>query len=197
MILTETTDYIVVNKPRGWLTIPGRDPSSNQVVLSEKLSERYSGLLTVHRLDVVTSGVILFARNEAFHKIAQEWFRRRQVKKEYRAIACGIPTTPAFRSTEPIDEKASETFFKVIARGPHFFHVSAQPKTGRLHQIRKHLSHLGLPILGDIAYGGSALPHSSGIALHSYSLTLPEIPTFTAPLPDDFITWMREAKIQS
>ncbi|MCM0605809.1 MAG: RNA pseudouridine synthase [Xanthomonadaceae bacterium] len=196
MILHETAQFIVVDKPRGWLTIPGRDPGSHQPVLIDKLRERFPELWIVHRLDVVTSGVIIFARNEAFHKSAQEWFRRRQVDKEYRAIACGTPTTPAFRCNEPIDEKVSETFFKVLARGPHFFLVSAKPKTGRLHQIRKHLSSLGYPILGDVTYGGSALPQSSGIALHSYSMKLPELSPFTAALPEDFLTWIKEAKIK-
>lgn len=195
MILAETADFIVANKPRGWLTIPGRDQASKKPILVNKIREQFGKIYVVHRLDVVTSGVILFARNDRFHKLAQAAFQNRNIEKSYLAIAEGKSSAPAFMCNEPIDEKPSQTFFKVMRQGPAHFLVNAKPRTGRLHQIRKHLAGLGHAVLGDVAYGAEPISEPDSIALHAETLSLKTLGTFTAPLPADFKNWLKQYEI--
>lgn len=191
MILKIDPDYLIIDKPGGWLTIAGRDPSSPAKVLFVELQKQFDPLLICHRLDQVTSGVMVFARTADFHKTAQAWFSKHQIKKTYLFIARGTPTTPAFQVEEPIDGKSSQTLFQVTAQGNGYFYGRARPTTGRQHQIRKHLQHQGFPILGDTLYGGDALNIPHRIALHAESLTLPSVGEFRAPIPKDFEGWLK------
>jgi 23S rRNA pseudouridine1911/1915/1917 synthase len=125
----------------------------------------------VHRLDRDTSGVILVARSDAAHYRLARQFAERSIEKEYFAIVCGAPERDrdvidrpigfhphvrekmAIRRDDPSSRPAA-TFYEVLERFPGFASLRILPKTGRTHQIRVHLNHLGCPILCDRQYGG-------------------------------------------
>ncbi len=140
---------------------------------------RSQGLLeearVVHRLDRGTSGVIFFPKHKsAAAQIAGE-FKAGRVEKVYWAVVAGNPTEDSWEVDAPIGKlnkfrygvmrpgKESVTGFRVIARGADATLIEARPVTGRTHQIRVHLSHSGLPIIGDTSYGG---PPQTRIMLH-------------------------------
>ncbi len=125
----------------------------------------------VHRLDRDTSGVILVARNDQAHARLAEQFAARQIEKEYLAIVCGSPAHDRDYIDSPIgfhphvrqmmairrdtpESRPAETFYEVLERFDGFATVKLLPKTGRTHQIRVHLSHIGCPVLCDRQYGG-------------------------------------------
>jgi 23S rRNA pseudouridine1911/1915/1917 synthase len=177
----------------------------------------------VHRLDRDTSGVIVIAKTNAVHMHLGQQFHDRHVQKEYFAITAGridrdrdlidapIGRHPYQRDKMAIRDgdvtsKPASTFYEVISRHGRFTQVRLKPKTGRTHQIRVHLAHLGCPILCDRLYAGHSEITASFVhgaqpregesvvldrqALHARSLTFvnPQSGremTFEAPLPDD------------
>ncbi|UCH27935.1 MAG: RluA family pseudouridine synthase [Trueperaceae bacterium] len=164
----------------------------------------------VHRLDRDTSGVMVIAKHDSAHRHLANSFKRHLTEKEYLAIAAGTLTSdtvveapigrhPVNRKTMTIGgtkPKSASTTFRIIDRLRGFTLVKARPLTGRTHQIRVHLAHLGAPILGDTVYGRS----SSAIgrqALHAYRLTLPHprdnlAVSFLAEVPEDIIeAWIK------
>ena len=203
----------MVNKPAGWLSIPGRDSPDGKPspypVLSEWASDdeaRFTGVpegrvWVVHRLDVETSGVMLFARSAAAHKQAGEWFMKHQVKKTYDAIAQGLPGAPVFRVNEPIEGARAVTQVEVRERLQGAFLARVRIVTGKRHQIRIHLANSGFPVWGDERYGGSMKIDLPGgplsverVALHSAKLELPGGETFEAAWPEDFQRWLTAAR---
>ena len=201
-ILHEDADFVVLNKPSGWLSIPGRDPASPEPVLTLWLTEYLKGVapLIVHRLDRFTSGVILFAKTAEAHQRANSWFLKREVKKVYHFLASPSPSKPAIQIRTDVDGKPAQTLFEVIQKGETYFYGRATPLTGRFHQIREHAKEAGFPILGDKPYGGicqmtiqstaRVFPH---FWLHAFELTLP-FGKFQAPLPSEFKTLVEELK---
>ena len=185
----------------------------------------------VHRLDKNTSGLIIIAKNStALHRLARQ-FANRQVEKKYQAIVWGVPEpakglikTNIGRSVrnrkvmtsypfEGKDGKTAITEYRVQQSLCYFSLVEVTLHTGRTHQIRVHMQHLGHPILGDETYGGSSirnLPFSKSEsfvnnlletiprqALHAESLTFTQPTTseklsFTAPLPEDMLTALKK-----
>src|SRR5688500_13416188 len=103
--IAKTSDWLVVDKPAGWLTIPGRDPGASESVLSAWAERELGGekAWVVHRIDRETSGLVLFARNAEAHRTANEWFERHRVKKLYHLIAQGVPASPLFKLTHAIE----------------------------------------------------------------------------------------------
>ncbi|MEM6689276.1 MAG: RluA family pseudouridine synthase [Planctomycetota bacterium] len=229
-ILFEDDGMIVVNKPPGMVVHPARGHWNG--TLTAALAFRFQSLSDVggatrpgivHRLDRDTSGVIVVAKTNAVHLDLSEQFAERTTDKEYFAIA----TTPIDRDRDLIDQpignhphqrdkqairhdhatsRPAQTFFEVIERHGRFTLVKLSPKTGRTHQLRVHLAHIGSPILCDRLYAGHAVvtaselrgkrvsPDESPIltrqALHARRLTLThpfskQRMTFEAPIPDD------------
>jgi len=168
-VLYENADVVVVDKPEGLASIPERQPQGESLV--ELLSaERGEKLYTVHRLDKETSGVIIFARNAEAHRWLNRQFERRLVEKAYLALVHGVVAEDGGTIDEPLRQfgsgrigvdkdggKASVTEFTVVERYEAFTLVEARPRTGRRHQIRVHLYHLGHPIAGDPLYGEAAM----------------------------------------
>lgn len=169
IIIKETPDYVILNKPAGMLTIPDRHDNQLQSVQG-LLKKHYGEIFTVHRLDKDTSGIILFARNEAAHKYYSQQFETRNVQKFYMGLVNGqlIPATGSV--DEPIMEhpvqkgkmvtnrkgKSALTDYEVLEAFGLYSFVKLQIHTGRTHQIRVHMKHLGHPIAVDELYGTDA-----------------------------------------
>lgn len=176
-ILYEDDWLVCVNKPAGMVAHPARGHWSG--TLASALQFRYGGTLSgaggpcrpgiVHRLDRDTTGVILVARNDIAHAKLSRQFENRTVEKEYFAIAYGeamrdcdwidAPIGPHTHNREKKmvrfdspEARAAKTFYEVAERFDGFTAFRAFPKTGRTHQIRLHLAHIGHPIAGDALY---------------------------------------------
>lgn len=209
-ILFEDADWIVINKPPGLPTHETIDSSRHHLVraLSLFLATRdkilparvYLGIH--HRLDVNTSGVLLFTkRKEANAPVAQA-FQDRTVQKTYLAVSLGELREPAViksflaesrqnkRRVESVRSggKYAETAIRAVAtktiQARRVSLIEASPKTGRTHQIRVHLGENNLPILGDETYG-VRFPGVKRVLLHAWQLEVLG-KKFRAPLPDDF-----------
>lgn len=166
-ILEETEDWIAVYKPAPLPMHPGGRYFKN--TLTAMLEEMgYPDLKIVHRLDAVTSGIVLLAKTKEFAQKAMTEFAEGRVQKTYFAEISGQPkedkitiNTPIKRKTGFVFEsnpdltnaKPAETIFTVIERKEHSCIVKCEPKTGRTHQIRLHLEHWGYPIIDDPIYG--------------------------------------------
>ena len=195
-ILADTGEWVVVDKPPGWLTIAGR--GEEYPILADWLRQRYPDLMIVHRLDRETSGVILFARGPEAHRRASLWFQKRMTKKTYTCLAAGTAARPMLKIQRPIERVACTTQVEVKERFAQAFLALVRPLTGRRHQIRIHLAAEGHPILGDPRYGGArSIQFKSGqameiprVSLHAASLELPSGEKFEAVYPADFSAWL-------
>lgn len=161
----ENNNIVVMNKPAGLLSVPDRMQSA--VSLKEILEQRYGKIFTVHRLDKDTSGVILFAKNEAAHKYFSGVFENRTVRKIYYGFVHGSPSEPSGEVDAPIMEhpvqkgvmvvnpkgKPAQTLYEVVRDFQLYSFVQFQILTGRTHQIRLHCKQLGHPIVCDAVYG--------------------------------------------
>ena len=177
-ILYEDDAMAAVNKPPGMVVHPSKGHWSGTLAAALQFHfEQLSGAGgptrpgIVHRLDRDTSGVIVVAKtDEAHHALAQQ-FENRTTEKEYVAIVVGVPDRDRDRINAPIGThpyqrqkmairrvhhtaREAETFYEVVERFAGYTLLRVQPKTGRTHQIRVHLAHVGLPVLCDKLYGG-------------------------------------------
>jgi len=164
-VLVENEWFIAINKPSGMLSIPDRMQS--EVSLKDILIERYGSIYTVHRLDKDTSGIIVFAKDEAKHKQLSQLFEGREVQKFYVGLVNGklfnpkgsidaaIMEHPAKNGTMVIHAKGkpSLTDYEVLEDFGIYSWVQFQIHTGRTHQIRVHTKHLGNSIACDSLYG--------------------------------------------
>ncbi len=218
-VLYEDEHLVAIDKSANMIVHPGRGQTRGTLVAAlqfhfDSLSD-VGGMLRpgiVHRLDRDTTGVIVVAKNNQVHHKLSKQFELREVTKRYHAICWGSPELdsdyiethvgPSRRNREkmrvvPEGGKARHamTFYEVLERYQGLSYVRLSPRTGRTHQLRVHMSHLGHPILADRLYNGI---RSEGLelpirrqALHAYSLELTHPVTgrsirFEAPLPDDF-----------
>lgn len=188
-ILDETDEYLAVFKPAPMPMHPGGRYNKN--TLTAILEEMgFSGLRITHRLDAVTSGVVLFAKNKVFAKSVMEAFTSGNVKKEYVAKVSGIPAEKKKRISSKIRRRHGFVFesgpnldsgaqgvteFEVLESDSNSSIVRCNPITGRTHQIRLHLAEWGYPIIDDPIYGpegdtSSKLTQNVGISLVSSRL---------------------------
>lgn len=174
-ILFENEAFIAIDKPAGFLSIPdreGKEPS-----LKSWLRQKYGNIFTVHRLDRETSGVIVFAKDEATHKYLSGIFENREVEKQYQGIVVGVLPDQQGSVDLPIMEhparpgvmvanrrgKASLTDYQVVEELGAYSLVQFRIHTGRTHQIRVHMQALGHPIACDELYGDGRPVYLSSI----------------------------------
>jgi 23S rRNA pseudouridine1911/1915/1917 synthase len=220
-ILFQNEAFIAINKPSGLLTIPDRE--GKDISLKGLLRERFTEVFTVHRLDRDTSGIVVFALTEQMHKHLSQQFEARETKKIYNGLVLGKPVQDEGVINEPIAEhptrkgymtvwrkgKESITEYNVLENFRFYSWMQFCILTGRTHQIRVHMKHLGNPIVCDPLYGdGKPLfisqlkrdyklsqsmeeerPILSRLALHSAQLSFTDMDgrnvNLEAPLPKD------------
>lgn len=182
-ILYLDDDLIIVNKPSGLLCVPGLSEPEN---LHDLVIKQHPNARVVHRLDMATSGLVIFALNHESQKQLGKMFEHKRIRKHYIAevagsikARCGELHVPLIcdwekRPKQKVDwqkGKASTTYFEVEQRTDTSTRVLLQPITGRTHQLRLHMFQLGHPILGDKFYhqnGSEKL--SNRLLLHAFHL---------------------------
>ncbi|MBL0215903.1 MAG: RluA family pseudouridine synthase [Myxococcales bacterium] len=186
---------IIANKPAGLVTAP--TPESDRGDLLDQLGTQFGEVYLVHRLDLPTSGLLVFARTREANKRLGELFKVHDVEREYRAVCAGEVTAQTI--DRPVDGKRAVTHLGVIEPLAGATLVSARLETGRTHQIRVHLAGLGHPVLGDHQHGGETsrtfVPRAPRLALHAAVLGFVHPITrervrFEAPLPDELARWI-------
>lgn len=201
-ILYEDESVIVVDKPAGLLTVPGKLENRQDCLISRLQAARWNAL-TVHRLDCDTSGVIIFARTKQAQGFLGQEFEQRRAQKTYIARLKGNLTPDSgtvdlplgsdwdFRPRQKVDHvkgRPALTDWQVIDRSEHETRVRLTPHTGRSHQLRVHMLALGHPILGDQIYAPETLADHNRLMLHAETLSLhhpvtKERVAFTSPAP--------------
>jgi tRNA pseudouridine32 synthase/23S rRNA pseudouridine746 synthase len=183
-VIYEDRWLVVVDKPCGVLSVPGRSGKLRDSVATRIVAD-HPGASVVHRLDLDTSGLVIVAKDEVTHAALQRAFARREIDKRYVAWLDGAVTRDAgtielaLRTDiddrprqihDPVYGKAAVTEWRVIAREGDHTVVELVPRTGRTHQLRVHAAHplgIGAAIIGDRLYGSRAAPR---LMLHARSL---------------------------
>jgi tRNA pseudouridine32 synthase/23S rRNA pseudouridine746 synthase len=184
-ILHADDDIIVLDKPHGLLTVPGKDPRLADS-LETRVQAKWPTSKVVHRLDKDTSGLLLMALNKRALGILGSQFEHRKTTKSYVARVWGLieddhgfvdlplATDWENKPRQQVDHergRASRTEWRVLARENNVTRVSLIPHTGRTHQLRVHMMSLGHPILGDEFYAtGEALDAAERLQLHATEL---------------------------
>jgi len=200
-ILLEAPRFVVVAKPsgllvhRGW----GDDPVTALELVRDRVGR---WVYPVHRLDRATSGALLFALDPEAARALHDRFEAGEVQKRYLALVRGVPPEEALidhaiprREGGPRVPAVTEV--RRLHAGDHLALVEARPRTGRLHQVRRHLKHISHPVIGDANYGKGALNRLyrdqfglARLALHAAEIAFLDPWTgapvrVAAPLPDD------------
>jgi tRNA pseudouridine65 synthase len=194
---------VVANKPSGLLVHRGWD-RDDDVALFRVRDALGMRVHPIHRLDRGTSGALVFARTAEAAAALSRSFEAKDVRKRYLALVRGVPAECgtidyAIPKREGGPRVAAVTHFRLLARSPieRCALVLAEPETGRLHQVRRHLRHLGHPLIGDVNYGSGPINRDyraryalHRLALHALSVSFahPVLATridVTAPVPDD------------
>ena len=193
---------LVANKPAGLLAVPGRG-ADKQDCLSTRIQREFPDALIVHRLDMATSGLMVFARGTAMQRRLSQVFRKREVEKCYVAIVAGKMGQPTGEVNLPIVAdwpnrplrkidaalgKPSLTRYRVLAHDAvmNTSRVELEPVTGRTHQLRVHMAAIGHPILGDVLYGEAVSGVAERLLLHASMLS------FAHPLSAEILTMVSE-----
>ncbi|MBI2331805.1 MAG: RluA family pseudouridine synthase [Chloroflexi bacterium] len=174
LVVNKTADLSVL--PEGW--------EKDAPYLVKMLEEKHGKIWVVHRIDKVTSGVIIFALTAEAHRALNIQFERHEVEKAYHALVNGVPKWGEKVTKFPLRVNVVERYQAAAL-------VEASPMTGRTHQIRVHAYALGYPLLGDFLYSAPETDVIARPALHAWSLSVthPETGkrlTFQADYPNDF-----------
>ena len=208
-VLDKGKHHIVVNKPYNMVVVAGRGaPKPTLLDVAEKQFGK--GIRPVHRLDRVTTGCCILATSLYGQQALSEAFRKHLIDKTYLAVVEGVPNFKslnidarltrvddlnakkgylAHQTIDPNGQRAL-TRVKVISVGEQYTLVEARPQTGRMHQIRAHLAHVGHPILGDKQYGSNTPFMEHAIALFAQAVSFPAPEggrrVVKAPMPDSW-----------
>lgn len=188
-ILHIDNELIVVNKPAGLLSVPGRGESKKDCLIS-RMQASYPDALIVHRLDMATSGILVLARSASIHRLLSLQFQERQISKQYTAVVNGkiqetegIVDLPLItdwpnRPKQKIDfesGKSSQTRYKVISYDSQIqtTRLKLMPITGRSHQLRVHMLAIGHYIIGDELYSpkNDIEPTQARLLLHASKIS--------------------------
>lgn len=191
-ILFQDEHLLIVNKPAGLLSVPGRG-EDKQDCLSVRIQQQFPDALVVHRLDMATSGLMVFARGEAMQRELSRMFREREVTKRYVALVAGVlehevgeidlplmvdwPNRPKSK-VDHESGKPSLTRYRLLDIEDGDSRVELEPITGRTHQLRLHLASIVHPIIGDTLYDGRS---AERLMLHSTRLAF-DHPITSKPL---------------
>jgi tRNA pseudouridine32 synthase/23S rRNA pseudouridine746 synthase len=185
---------LVVCKPAGLLAVPGRGAAGADNLLA-RLQALHADAMVVHRLDMATSGLMVFARGAAAQRTLSMSFEARRVAKRYEAIVEGCVAGEEGQIDAPLAAdwprrprqqvdvergKPSQTHWRVLQREADTTRLMLTPITGRTHQLRVHLQHIGHPIRGDALYAPAPLA-SSRLLLHATQLRF-DHPTSGLPM---------------
>ncbi len=209
--------WALFDKPAGMTVVGGRGVP--RPTLLDVATELLGAAKPVHRLDKPTTGCTLVATTSFGQQVLSDAFRRRLVDKRYAAIVEGVPTWKSLivdarlarvddpdlprvggkkapLSIQTVDEHGERalTRLRVLAVGDDVSLIEARPETGRMHQIRCHLAHVGFPIVGDRLYGArTTFVPDQELALHAWGVTFPRAEggrgSGTAPVPSSWWTW--------
>lgn len=189
LVLVIDEAFLIVNKPSGLLSVPGRGPDKADC-LSARVRAEFPDALVVHRLDMETSGLMVFARSLAAQRAINRAFEQRLVEKYYVAIVTGIVENDhgtinlplvcdwPNRPRQIVDHgvgKPSTTHYVVLARDKAIMQtrVGLTPITGRSHQLRVHMASLGHAIKGDSLYSVNPPRVGQRLLLHAAKLSFP------------------------
>ena len=186
MMIHSDTHLLILNKPSGLLSVPAKPPGP-QDCLEARAKASDPGALLVHRLDMDTSGIMVFARTKLAQRHLNWQFERRQVRKTYIARVAGVIEADEGRVELPLicdwpnrplqmvcfeRGRAALTDWRVLAREANATRVELRPRTGRSHQLRVHMKAIGHPILGDKFYAPpDVLAAAPRLQLHAQTLT--------------------------
>jgi len=217
-ILYEDSDLMVINKPKGMVVHPSAGHYSGTLVnaVMYHCADSLSGINgeirpgIVHRIDKDTTGSLIVCKNDAAHIHIAEQIREHSVKRIYRGIVCGIlqddsgtvsgaigrhPSQRKKMAVNPENGKPATTHYRVLERFHKYTYAEFQLETGRTHQIRVHMSHIGHPLLGDELYGGLSKNYAinglCGQTLHAMTIGFIHPASgaymeYSAPLPEYF-----------
>lgn len=205
-VMYEDRDILVINKPAGLLSVPGREAHLQDSVMSRVLRD-YPLAHSVHRLDAATSGVLVVALRRKAEKALKLQFQQRLTSKVYVARVGGIVAEDAGLIDLPLiadqhrrplqkicheNGKPAQTLFRVLQRDSDSTLLELKPVTGRSHQLRVHMLAIGHPILGDRFYAENEVAtRAPRLLLHAGRLGFlhphtEKAMTFTAPVPFEF-----------
>ncbi len=222
-IVYEDDDLLVVNKPRGMVVHPAPGNYSGTLVnaLLYHCKDSLSGINgvlrpgIVHRIDKDTSGLLIVAKNDKAHIGLAEQIKEHSFTREYNAIICGhlketegtvnapIGRNPKDRKKMCVtmqNSKNAVTHYKVITEFDKYSHISLKLETGRTHQIRVHMAHIGHPVAGDLVYGNDKRSAElNGQCLHAIKIGFVhpiknEYMEFSSNLPDYFENFLNKIK---
>lgn len=218
-IVYSDADIVIIDKPAALISAPTpeSDRGNARAMLAAQLGEP---IFVVHRLDLGTSGLLVYARSERANRVLAETFRRHDLTREYRALLLGKVPWPDRTVDHPIEGRPARSHFNrletltlpaiSIGDGPDqtVTLVACRLETGRTHQIRLHARHIGCPVLGDRLHGvrtPTGLPMPPRLCLHAARLALRHPRTgkaldFAAPLPPDltdYLASLRQRATQS
>ncbi|UTW13690.1 pseudouridine synthase [Marinobacterium rhizophilum] len=196
-------ELVVVIKPAGLLSVPGRGPDK-QDCLWHRVQSDFPTARIVHRLDCATSGLMVLALNAASHRELSRQFQMRETRKRYQALVAGCPTENSGVMTWPlrcdwerrplqivdtVEGKSARTEWQLLEGSSAQSRIQLHPITGRSHQLRVHLQTLGHPILGDNFYAPpEIIARAPRLMLHAEQLGFQhplsgEAVNFEAPVP--------------
>ena len=189
--------FLIVNKPSGLLSVPGKTEDLADC-LEARLWSEFGDTLLIHRLDMDTSGLMVFARKKSAQRNLNMQFEKRTTDKEYVALVEGHIEADTGQIDQPMQSdwpnrplqkidpngKSAVTFWRVLERDKNTTRVALYPKTGRSHQLRVHMKWLGHPILGDRFYGDPNL--HPRLCLHAKQLS------FDHPVTQNRVTFQSD-----